>query len=74
MDRMITSIIRLALLLGLIAAFTCVVVAAWFGNCKPLAAWVLLCIVAVGGFLLEVRRSTSREHKRDASKTILPMR
>ena len=74
MRSLIGPIMRLALLLGLIAPFTCVVVAAWLGNGKPLAVWILLCAVSAVGFLLGIRRAASRDNEHDASRTVLPVR
>ena len=57
-------------LLVLIAPFTCVVVLAWFGNSKPLAAWVLLGALSAVVFLLGTRRTALRDTTRDASQTV----
>ncbi len=70
MGRMIGPIMRALFLLVLIAPFTCVVVAAWFGNNKPLAAWVLLGAVSAVVFLLGTRRTASWDNTGDASKTV----
>lgn len=68
------SVMRLLLMLVLIAPLTGVVVAAWFGNSKPLVIWTLLCAVSAAGFLLGTRRAAARDSARDGSRTASPTR